>query len=102
MKNVFDELFFSASDLSKHLACSHATTLDCEVARGHREFPKWQAPDLWILQERGRLHEEAYVKHLRDQGLSVEDLRVTAADRMANDAEIHVLNSFVCRGRVEI
>jgi hypothetical protein len=61
MKNVFDELFFSASDLSKHLACSHATALDCEVATGHRESPNWQAPDLWILQERGRLHEEAYV-----------------------------------------
>jgi hypothetical protein len=27
MKNVFDELFFSASDLSKHLACSHATAV---------------------------------------------------------------------------
>jgi hypothetical protein len=89
MKNVFDELFFSASDLSKHLACSHATALDCEVATGHRESPKWQAPDLWILQERGRLHEEAYVKHLRDQGLSVEDLSVTAADQMAAEGTRH-------------
>jgi predicted RecB family nuclease len=39
-----------------------------------------------LLQERGRLHEEAYIKHLRDQGLSVEDLRVTAADQMAAEA----------------
>jgi uncharacterized protein len=86
MKNVSDNLLFSASDLSNHLACAHATSLDFEVASGHRESPKWQSPDLWILQERGRLHEEAYIKHLRDQGLSVEDLRVTAADQMAAEA----------------
>ncbi|HTF61706.1 MAG TPA: TM0106 family RecB-like putative nuclease [Edaphobacter sp.] len=86
MKNVFDEVLFSASDLSNHLACSHATSLDFEVARGHRESPKWHSPDLWILQERGRLHEEAYIRHLRDQGLSVRDLRVTAADQMAAEA----------------
>jgi len=42
--------------------------------------------DLWVLQERGRLHEEAYIRHLKDQGLSVQDLRVTAADAIAAEA----------------
>jgi predicted RecB family nuclease len=86
MKSVSDNLLFSASDLSNHLACSHATSLDFEVARGHRESPTWLSPDLWILQERGRLHEEAYIKHLRDQGLSVRDLRVITADQKAAEA----------------
>lgn len=86
MKNVSGELLFSASDLSNHLACGHATSLDLEVANGFREAQKWQSPDLWVLQERGRLHEEAYIRSLIAQGLKVEDLRVAVADQMAADA----------------
>jgi len=83
MKIALNELLFSASDLSNHLACSHATRLDYEVVIGQRDSAQWHSPDLWVLQKRGRLHENAYIEHLRDQGLSVQDLRVTAADQRA-------------------
>ena len=54
----------AATDLSNHLACRHVTTLDLQVARGERDAPKWAAPDLAIIQERGRQHEAAYLEHL--------------------------------------
>jgi predicted RecB family nuclease len=83
MKSVSGQLRLSASDLSNHLACIHSTTLDYEVAGGTREAQKWRSPDLWVLQERGLLHEKAYIAHLEAKGLLVEDLRVAAADQMA-------------------
>ncbi|WP_114207332.1 TM0106 family RecB-like putative nuclease [Acidisarcina polymorpha] len=86
MKNVSGRVLLSASDLSNHLACTHATRMDLKVASGVCEPPKWQSPDLWVLQERGRLHEETYIRHLKDQGLSVHDLRVTVADAVAAEA----------------
>ena len=92
MKIASNEVFFSASDLSNHLACSHATNLNHEVARVQRDPAQWHSPDLWVLQERGRLHENAYIEHLRGQGLSVEDLRVTAADQRAVEATRAAMN----------
>ena len=61
----------AATDLSNHLACRHVTTLDLQVARGEREAPQWAAPDLAIIQERGRRHEAAYLEHLA-QGKKLE------------------------------
>ena len=95
MKIVSNELLFSASDLSNHLACSHATSLDHDVARGQRDSAQWHSPDLWVLQERGRLHEDAYINLLRDKGLSVEDLRVTVADQKAVEATRAAMESGV-------
>ena len=86
MKNVAGQLRLSASDLSNHLACSHSTILDYEVAGGVRNAQKWHSPDLWVLQERGLRHERAYIAYLEAKGLTVKDLRVTAADQMAAEA----------------
>lgn len=68
------QIRLSASDLSNHLACRHVTTLDLEVARGLRTAPDWAAPDLKVIQELGLRHEAAYLGHLREQGLRVENL----------------------------
>ena len=57
----------AATDLSNHLACRHLTSLDLQVARGEREAPQWAAPDLAIIQERGRRHEAAYLKYLANE-----------------------------------
>jgi len=75
MKLLEQHLRLAATDLSNHLACHHVTTLDLGVARGHREKPKWQAPDLAIIQELGLRHETRYLDHLRTQDLSFVDLR---------------------------
>ena len=74
MKNFAGQIRLSASDLSNHLACRHVTTLDLEVARGLRAEPDWAAPDLKVIQELGLRHEAAYLAHLREQGLNVENL----------------------------
>src|SRR5262249_40290191 len=65
----------AATDLSNHLAWRHLTTLDLQVARGEREAARWQAPDLTIIQERGRRHEAAYLEYLvNEKKLEVKSL----------------------------
>lgn len=55
MKVRFETIRLSASDLSNHLGCQHVTSLD-----------------LWVLQERGRAHEDSY---LAADGRDLADLR---------------------------
>ena len=86
MKATLEKIRLSASDLSNHLACGHATALDVQVAIGGRDAPEWQSPDLWVLQERGMAHEKAYLAHLESQGLSIVNLRETVGDQKAIDA----------------
>ncbi|MGA8102516.1 MAG: TM0106 family RecB-like putative nuclease [Candidatus Acidiferrales bacterium] len=74
MELLAQHLRLAATDLSNHLACHHVTTLDLSVARGERTAPKWEAPDLAVIQELGTRHEAAYLNHLRDQGLSFVNL----------------------------
>src|SRR5271168_2522405 len=86
MKATSGKIRLSASDLSNHLACGHATALDVQVAIGGRDAPEWRSPDLWVLQERGMAHENAYLAHLESQGLSIANLRETVGDQKAIDA----------------
>ncbi|MCI0724533.1 MAG: TM0106 family RecB-like putative nuclease [Acidobacteria bacterium] len=76
----------SASDLSGHLECRHLTSLDLAVALGRRERAPWQAPHLWVLQERGAQHEKAYLRHLEGQGLSVLHLGNIDDEKLAFEA----------------
>jgi predicted RecB family nuclease len=64
----------AATDLGNHRACRHVTTLDLEVAYGKRAEPKWTAPDLAVIIERGEPHEREYLAHLCAQGLTIENL----------------------------
>jgi len=61
----------SATDLVGHLNCSHLTACDLDVANGKTAKPKVWNPLLEVLWERGRIHEEDYIKHLKDQGFDV-------------------------------
>ena len=83
MKLLAQHLRLAATDLSNHLACRHATALDLSVARGQREKPHWQAPDLAVIQELGLRHETRYLDHLRSQDLSFVDLREFKSDDRA-------------------
>ena len=68
MKALNNQLIrLSATDLSNHSACRRLTTLDLQVARGARVAPQWAAPDLAIIQERGKRHESAFLAHLADE-----------------------------------
>jgi len=65
------QLEVSASDLAKHLACRHLTSLDLRAARGEIDRPYWHDPALAVLQERGFRHEAAYLSYLKDRGHTV-------------------------------
>jgi uncharacterized protein len=75
MKLLSQHLRLAATDLSNHLACHHLTELQLSVARGNRAAPKWQAPDLIVIQELGDRHEQRYLDLLQSQGLSFVNLR---------------------------
>ena len=75
MKILSQQIRLSATDLSNHSACRHVTTLDLQVARGLRPAPHWAAPDLAVIQERGKRHEAAFLIHLAvEKKLAVENL----------------------------
>jgi len=95
MRATSGEIRLSASDLSNHLGCGYATTLDVEVAIGSRNAPTWQSPDLWVLRERGMAHEDAYLAHLVSQGLSIANLRETVGDQQAIEATRAAMESGV-------
>jgi predicted RecB family nuclease len=73
MQLIDGECLLSATDLSKHLACRHATALDLKAARGEIERIYRNDPSIAVLEERGRRHEAAYLHYLKEQG---HDLRV--------------------------
>ena len=75
MKVRSETIRLSASDLSNHLGCQHLTSLDLAVAVGARSAPNWRSPDLWVLQERGRAHEDSYLRSLAADGRDLADLR---------------------------
>ena len=47
-------LDLSPTDLSGFLACHHKTALDMAVARGLREAPKWNDPQLLFFKNEDR------------------------------------------------
>jgi uncharacterized protein len=71
------DILLSATDLSTHLACRHATSLDIKAARGEIQRIYRNDPSLEVLIERGRRHEAAYLDYLRAQGCEILDERAT-------------------------
>ena len=71
MKVAGDSLRLSATDLANHLACHHLSQLNLAAARGLRRPPDWFSPDAAILRERGDEHEQAFLRHLEQQGLRI-------------------------------
>ena len=59
------------TDLSNFLSCRHLSALDLRVARGELQRPVRYDEVREELRERGRAHEQAYLAHLRAQGLRV-------------------------------
>jgi predicted RecB family nuclease len=78
------EVSLSASDLTGHLNCRYLTGLDLRAARGLLAKPvRWDDPVLEVLAERGRQHEQAYLNHLRSQGLSVTTIDGVGVDSVS-------------------
>ena len=74
-----DSAVLAATDLSNFLGCGHRTGLDLAVAFGAIPAPPPVLDAaLRLLQERGSAHEQAYIEHLRDQGLEVIEIPTEA------------------------
>src|SRR5437867_631818 len=66
-----NQLQLSATDIAKHLACRHLTTLDMLAVLNKIRRPYWHDPGVAVLEERGLRHEAAYLEHLKDLGYDV-------------------------------
>jgi predicted RecB family nuclease len=75
MRLVAELLRLSATDLANHLSCVHLSGLDLAVAEGRARRPHRNDPIVDLLAERGREHENAYLRHLRAQKLVVAEIR---------------------------
>src|SRR6476661_1536019 len=84
MQRVDGRLVLSPTDLTKHVACPHITTLDLQAATsGERGGAK--APDdaLNLIFAKGNAHEADYLQRLKDQGLAVTEIARTADKQLA-------------------
>ncbi|MDN5764537.1 MAG: TM0106 family RecB-like putative nuclease [Humibacillus sp.] len=91
MQRIDGRLVLSPTDLTKHVACPHITTLDLEALESGapRTVPTDDALNLVFA--KGLQHESSYLETLRAAGLVVEDiaelgLRGAAAERATVDA----------------
>lgn len=80
MRKVGTAFQLTASDLVGYLNCRHLAALDRAVAEGTAAKPKVWDPLLDILRERGAIHEQGYVEHLKNSGLNavrIDGIEVT-------------------------
>ena len=65
MQKIGATLNLSSGDLVGHLNCRYLTELDLKVANGELEKPKIWDPVLETLAERGALHEQGFIEHIK-------------------------------------
>src|SRR4030095_2103486 len=77
MKIVEGKIYLSASDLSTHIACPHATLLNLDEAKGLRKPPGQSFGALQALQQKGEEFEHDYLEQLRNQGKKIVEIDKT-------------------------
>ena len=88
MRHSLGQLTFSATDLSRYLACGHLTNLRREVALGlRRRPPQIDDPRRELLRRRGIEHEERLLAAYIERGLAVEAITTTGAGAGGNNAD---------------
>ncbi|TWP35219.1 TM0106 family RecB-like putative nuclease [Leekyejoonella antrihumi] len=87
MQRVNERLVLSPTDLTKHVACPHITTLDLAALEGGPSGPKPRATDdaLRMVFAKGLTHERDYLAMLREQGRTV--VEITERGREAAEAQ---------------
>ncbi|HXG25248.1 MAG TPA: TM0106 family RecB-like putative nuclease [Candidatus Binatia bacterium] len=99
MQRLDGQLVLSATDLVGYLACDHLATLELARVAGLRERPhRRDDPTIEIIQEKGHLHERAYLDALRARGKRVveiekADLRTLADLRRAAGETLEAMRS---------
>ena len=97
----------SATDLVGYLNCHHLSDLDRAVAEGARSKPKSWNPLLEVLWERGAIHEQNYVKHLkagrldviRIEGIDVNEESVAATIRAMQSGVPVIVQGALANGK---
>ncbi|HEV8507818.1 MAG TPA: TM0106 family RecB-like putative nuclease [Chitinophagaceae bacterium] len=75
MKIIDTTIYLSASDLSTHMSCKHATFLNLQLARKLISPPHvYDNPSLLALQQRGEDFEKNYISHLKASGKTVVEI----------------------------
>lgn len=74
MRIQVDSVTLAPTDLSNFLNCRHLSHLDLEAAKGELRRPSRYGPWIDELRMRGAAHEQAYLTHLRNRGLSIKEL----------------------------
>ena len=99
MQRLDGTLVLSATDLVGYLACDHLATLELGRVAGLWERPhRRDDPTIEIIQEKGDLHERAYLEALRGDGLTVAeiskaDLRTIDDLRRAADETVEAMRT---------
>jgi len=83
MQKIGATLNFSSGDLVGHLNCRYLTELDLKVANGKLEKPKVWDPVLEALAERGALHEQGFIEHIKSGGIAVTVINGVGVDSMS-------------------
>ena len=74
MHEIEGQLVLSPSDLTRHLACPHVTTLDLAVVRGELLAPPLESDELELIFRLGLEHERDYLDELKAEGRSVVEI----------------------------
>ena len=91
MQKIGGSLRLSSGDLVGHLNCRYLTELDLRVANGELEKPKIWDPVLDALVERGALHEQGFIEHIRADGRAVTIIEGVGADTGSVAATIEAM-----------
>jgi uncharacterized protein len=88
MKIVNTAIYLSASDLSTHMSCKHATFLNLQLAKKIIPSPPaYENPSLEALKQKGEEFEKGYINQQRESGKTVVEIS-------RNNAEEAVAKTF--------
>lgn len=91
-----------ATNIINFIGCQHLSVLERMAAQKLVKRPHFDDPMLEILQERGLLHETAYVNHLKAQGKSVVTVSRDAADPLSDTlSAMQAGADVIVQGRLE-
>jgi len=74
VQRVDDGVLLSPTDLTKHLACDHLTTLDLAAGASLVDRPEVEDEALDLIFKLGLAHEGAYLEKLRAEGRSIVEI----------------------------
>ena len=89
MQRIDGRLVLSPTDLTKHVACPHITTLDLRALDSGEARTAVTDDTLNLVFAMGLAHERDYLDSLRAQGLVVEDIAALGLGRQAAEAATH-------------